>query len=149
MMHTSLFAEEYPTDLPDILLVLCQITYVLALLLAVATTVLLVVVLLKKRTLLEDKVFLLAGYGIMLISFAAFVVIYPYTCSSDFRYVAICLVYVSIAIGLGNQYFLQSYHPEKKSFPAKAAPAFMHSINFGIITVLVLLQVIYLFWNRW
>lgn len=148
MMHTSLFAEEYPTDLSDILLVLCQITYVLAIIFALATAILLVAVLLKKRTLLEDKVFLLTGYGIMLVSFAAFVIIYPYTCSSDFRYVAICLVYISIALGLGNKYYLQSYLP-KKNFRSQAASVLMHVINWGILTILVLLQLIYLFWERW
>lgn len=149
MMHTSLFAEEYPAGMSDILLVLCQITYVLSLILAVATVILLAAVLLNKRTLLEDKVFLLTGYVIMIISFAAFVIIYPYTCSSDFRYVAICLVYISIALGLGNKYYLQTPLLNKKGSPAKAAPVVMHMINWGILTVLTLLQLIYLFWERW
>ena len=148
MFHTSLFAEEYPTNLPDILLVMCQIVFVLAILLGIATAILLMVVLIKKQTLLEDRVFLLVGYVIMLISFAAFVIIYPYTCSSDFRYVAICLVYVSIALGLGNKYFLQM-PPVSGSIFAKMAPRMMHVINYGIIAVLVMIQVIYLFWERW
>lgn len=149
MLHTSLFAEEYPTDLSDILLVLCQITFVLAIVFSIATAVLLIVVLLKKQTGLEDRVFLLTGYVIMLISFAAFVVIYPYTCSSDFRYVAICLVYIAIALGLGNKYYLQTESVTKKGAARKAAPALMYVINGGIIAILVLINVIYLFWERW
>ena len=90
------FAEEYPAGLPDILLILCQITFVLALLLGIATVILLIMVLINKRTRREDGIFLLVGYVIMLISFAVFVIIYPYTCSSDFRYVAICLVYIPL-----------------------------------------------------
>ena len=148
MFHTSLFAEEYPTNLPDILLVLCQVVYVLAILLGIATAALLVTVLMKKQTLFEDRIFLLVGYVVMLLSFAAFVIIYPYTCSSDFRYVAICLVYVSIALGLGNKYFLQM-PPSSGSPLSKTAPQIMHIINYGIITVLVLIQMIYLFWERW
>lgn len=148
MLHTSLFAEEYPTDLPDALLVLCQITFVLAILLSAATAILLVVVLLNRKTRLEDRVFLLIGYVVMLVSFAAFVVVYPYTCSSDFRYVAICLVYIAIALGLGNQYFLSDSRIVQ-GFWAKKAPAVMHLINWGILTVLLFIQVIYVFWERW
>lgn len=148
MFHTSLFAEEYPTDLTDILLVLCQIVYVLAILLGLSTAVLLVIVLLKKQTLHEDRVLLLAGYILTLLSLAAFATIYPYTCSSDFRYVAICLVYVSIALGLGNKYFLQT-PPSSANFLTKAAPWIMHIINYGVIAVLMMIQTIYLFWGRW
>ncbi len=148
MFHTSLFAEEYPTDLSDILLVLCQITFLLAVVLGIATAVLLIAVLLNRSTDMETRIFLLTGYIIMLISFAAFVVIYPYTCSSDFRYVAICLVYISIALGLGNRYFLQMPYVSK-GFLSKAAPVIMHIINYGIIAVLVSINIIYLFWERW
>ena len=154
MMHTSLFAEEYPTDLSDILLILCQVVFVLALIMAVLTAVLLIAVLLNKQTCLEDRVFLLTGYVIMLISFAAFVVIYPYTCSSDFRYVTICLMYISIALGLGNKYYLQGSGASKdqgsqKGATKKAAPFLMHLINGGILAILLLIQIIYLFWERW
>lgn len=152
MLHTSLFAEEYPTDLPDILLILCQVTFVMAILFCIATAILLAVVLLHRKTGLEDRVFLLTGYVLMLISFAAFVVIYPYTCSSDFRYVAICLVYISVALGLGNKYYLQTPRegtPKGRGFWAKKAPAVMHIINWGVLTILLFIQIIYIFWNRW
>lgn len=148
MFHTSLFAEEYPTDLPDVLLILCQITYVLAIFFGISAAVLLAVVLMKKLTLLEDRIFLLIGYIVMLISFAAFVIIYPYTCSSDFRYVAICLVYVAIALGLGNRYFLQLPHVSKGRLK-KAPPIIMHIINWGVLTILGLINIIYVFWERW
>ena len=149
MYHTSLFAEEYPTDLPDILLVLCQITFLLAVILGIATAVLLVAVLLHKRTGREDTIFLLTGYVIMLISFAAFVIIYPYTCSSDFRYVAICLVYISIALGLGNKYYLSPSFRQEKDKRAKIKAICMHMINSGILAVLTFITIIYVFWERW
>ncbi len=148
-MHTSLFAEEYPTELPDILLILCQITFVLAIIFGIATAVLFVAVMLHKNTALQDKVFLLTGYVIMLFSFAAFVVIYPYTCSSDFRYVAVCLIYIAVALGLGNKYYLRTPRPSQKGFREHAAAVSMHVINFGVIGILVLINIIYIFWERW
>ncbi|MBQ8596574.1 MAG: glycosyltransferase family 39 protein [Lachnospiraceae bacterium] len=145
MFHTSLFTEEYPTELPDILLILCQIVFFLAVVFGVITAVLLMVVLLKKLTNCMDRIFLLSGYAVMLFSFAAFVIIYPYTCSSDFRYITICLVYIAIALGLGNKYYLQ----KNSGAAGKAAPAIMHFINWGILTILLLSNIIYLFWERW
>lgn len=145
MFHTSLFTEEYPTELPDILLILCQIVFFLSVVFGVITAVLLTVVLLKKLTLCMDRIFLLSGYAVMLFSFAAFVIIYPYTCSSDFRYITICLIYIAIALGLGNKYYLQ----KNSGAAGKAAPAIMHFINWGILTILILSNMIYLFWERW
>ena len=149
MFHTSLFAEEYPTDLPDILLALCQVTFILALILGIATAVLLIAVLLNKRTRREDAIFLLTGYVVMLISFAAFVIVYPYTCSSDFRYVAICLVYVSIALGLGSKYYLLPFSGGTSSKALRIKSACMNAINGGILLFLTFITVIYLFWERW
>ena len=149
MFHTSLFAEEYPTDLPDILLSMCQLTFILSVILGIATAVLIVVVLLSQKTRTEDTIFLLTGYVIMLISFAAFVIIYPYTCSSDFRYVAICLVYVAIALGLGNKYYLP-FSPLQSTNPsARIKAVCMQLINACTILVLTNITLIYFFWERW
>lgn len=170
MFHTSLFTEEYPVNLSDILLILCQITFVLAVVFGVITAFLLAAVLFRqalprygdpqgislspgrltdKKTGLENSIFLLTGYIIMLISFAAFVIIYPYTCSSDFRYVAVCLVYISIALGLGNQYYLCPAALREDGFFAKLHAVFMHIINWGIMMILVFSALIYAFWGRW
>lgn len=170
MFHTSLFAEEYPVNLSDILLILCQITFVLAVVFGVITSFLLAAVLFRqalpryggqqglslspgrligKKTGRENSIFLLTGYIIMLISFVAFVIIYPYTCSSDFRYVAICLVYISIALGLGNKYYLCPASLREDGFFAKLQAVFMHTINWGIIIILVFSALIYAFWGRW
>lgn len=149
MFHTSLFTEEYPADLPDVLLVICQIVFILSLILGIATVILLICVLLDRRTNSEVRIFLLTGYFIMLVSFAAFVIIYPYTCSSDFRYVAICLVYVSIALGLGNRYLLQLPPNSNNFFTTRVSPVLMHMVNCGIMAVLALIQIVYVFWGRW
>lgn len=149
MFHTSLFAEEYPTNLPDILLSLCQIIFILGVFLGITTAILLFCVLLSKKTRSEDTVFLLTGYIIMLISFAAFVIIYPYTCSSDFRYVAICLVYASIALGLGNKYYLSFSPLQAINRSAKIKAVCMQVINACTVLVLTGITLIYLFWERW
>lgn len=149
MFHTSLFAEEYPTNLPDILLSMCQITFILGIILGITTAILLIAVLISKKTRSEDTVFLLTGYVIMLISFAAFVIIYPYTCSSDFRYVAICLVYVSIALGLGNKYYLSFSPLQITDRSTRIKAACMQVINACTILVLTSITLIYFFWERW
>lgn len=106
-------------------------------------------------------IFLLCGYAVMLFSFAAFVIIYPYTCSSDFRYITICLIYIAIGIGLGNKYYLPESADSRIPAPyadsitkktgilKKAVPAIMHIINWGILMILLLCNIIYLFWERW
>ncbi|WP_160559686.1 ArnT family glycosyltransferase [Parablautia muri] len=173
MFHTSLFAEEYPANLSDILLILCQITFILAVIFGIITALLLTAVLFRharsrlegqlsepfpphapgqftnQKTGRENAIFLLTGYIIMLISFAVFVIIYPYTCSSDFRYVAICLVYISIALGLGNKYYLCPVYEREDSVFAKLKSVSMHIINWGIIMILAFSTVIYIFWERW
>ncbi len=85
----------------------------------------------------------------MLISFAAFVIIYPYTCSSDFRYVAICLVYTAIALGLGNKYYLSFSPLQETNHFTKIKAVCMHIINACMILMLTCITLIYLFWERW
>ncbi len=149
MFHTSLFAEEYPAGLPDVLLVLCQITFILTVVLGIATAILSAAVLLNRRTGREDRIFLLVGYMVTLISYAAFVILYPYTCSSDFRYVTICLIYISIALGLGNKYYISAPFEQGNELSLKIKTVCMHMINSGIIIILASITIIYAFWGRW
>lgn len=123
--------------------------FILAVILGITTAILLVIVLLHKKTRREDTVFLLTGYVVMLIFFAAFVIIYPYTCSSDFRYVIICLVYVAIALGLGNKYYLSTPLAKDTNQLTKAKAYCMYAINTGIIILLTSITLIYIFWERW
>ena len=133
MFHTSIFAEEYPTDISDPMRFLCQVTFILSIILAIWAVALLVKTSMDKRTLTEDRIFVLTGYVAMIISFIAFVIIYPYTCSSDFRYITICLVYTVIAVGLSNKY-------EYKR---------VSLFNGSIIAFLTMITLIYMLWNRW
>lgn len=153
MFHTALFGEEYPTDLPDILLVMCQAAFILSVILGIITAILLLRVLLDARTDREDTLFLLSGYLIILVSFAAFVIKYPYTCSCDFRYVVICLVYISIALGLGNVYYQGTYdNPGIQKGAAKGARLHsicMKTINGGLLCLLSTITLVYIFWNRY
>ncbi len=150
MMHTSLFGEEYPVDLSDELLVMCQLLFKLALLGSILCALFLIITLLSKRTRLEDRIYLLVGYIMMLVSFAAFVIIYPYTCSSDYRYVAICSVFTSIALGFGNKYYLQERVTEAgKERSTRVLSFCMHITNASVIAVLIMVNIVYLFWARW
>lgn len=105
MFQTSLFTEVYPAEISGISLMLCQTAYVLAILAAVCSTVLFCITQFQKMKSGGSKsiceaVFSLSGYWTFLASFVAFALKYPYTCSSDFRYIVICLVY--IAVGLAD-----------------------------------------------
>ncbi|MCR4989245.1 MAG: glycosyltransferase family 39 protein [Lachnospiraceae bacterium] len=133
MFHTAMFAEEYPVDMNDALLFLSQVTFILSLVLALVAVGILIKVMLDKRTDREDRIFVLVGYITMIISFIAFVIIYPYTCSSDFRYITICLFYTLIAIGMANKY---SYK-------------WIKIFNDALILCMGMTTLIYFMWDRW
>ena len=100
MFKTSLFTEIWPADISIIPLRICQIIYILAILLAIYCAIMCFikpVILIKKG----DKnlgIFLLSGYATILITFVLFVLKYPYTCSCNFRYIAISLLFSAIAL---------------------------------------------------
>lgn len=112
LFQTALFAEEYPAGLAAFPMLLCRAAFVLSILAAIACALLFAAVwrkktllavgevkgkqpgaLLRSRALLESC-FLGTGYLAFLLSFVLFTVKYPYTCSSDFRYIVICLLYM-------------------------------------------------------
>ena len=145
MFQTSLFTEEYPAEIDGISLMLCQTAYVIAILAAVCSTVLFCITQFQKRKSggfqnVCEAVFFLAGYWTFLASFAAFALKYPYTCSSDFRYIVICLVY--IAVGLADSGRIV---PEK----TKAAAAF-RVVRILVYATLILTTIAFgslLCWN--
>ncbi|WP_026670854.1 glycosyltransferase family 39 protein [Butyrivibrio sp. AE3006] len=126
LFQTGLFAEAYPAGMNDYLLSVAQIAYVASIITAVATTIVFLWVYLKKLVKetrkiryslayptdeerakgvisteealnhMERSVFLWITYVFMLLSFCLYVFKYPYTCSSDFRYMTACLVFTSI-----------------------------------------------------
>ena len=130
MFHTAIYAEEYPVDIEAPLLLLCQITFILGIILAADVLIMLIKVCLDKRTAFEDRIFIMTGYIAIIFSFVVFVLVYPYTCSSDFRYIAICLVYSVIAIGLANKYKYKK----------------IAVFNGAIFLFLVMIHIIYLLW---
>lgn len=144
MFQTSLFTEEYPADLEGGLLFLCQFVYVAAIILAIATAVFFIYTQYKKyKTSTQEgrfeSIFLVAGYITFLFGFAFFAWKYPYTCSSDFRYIAICLIY--IAIGLADK--------NGEDIKTKWGSIAARMIKGGVCLTLVLTTIIYMTWKRW
>lgn len=137
MFQTSLFAEVYPQELSGIPLMLCRMVYPLAILAAACSTVLFFAAQHKKNSL--EALFLSIGYLAFLLSFAVFALKYPYTCSSDFRYIVICLVY--IAIGLADSGRL---YPDRTR-----AGAASRAVRIGVWVTLFFTTVIYMVWNQW
>lgn len=145
MFQTSLFGEIYPMGLAGVLSVFCQTAYITAIIFAFLSAFHFLIMQYRKfrsqkQVYVYDAVFLSAGYLIFLLSFAVFALKYPYTCSSDFRYIVICLVY--IAIGLADS---ESFY----GVGTKASAAF-RIIGIGICATLILTAVIYMawFWGR-
>ncbi len=144
LFQTSLFTEEYPAALTGFPLLLCQITYIAAILSAVSSALLFFIVQYKKwkngtKETGCEVIFLSTGYLGFLLSFALFAMKYPYTCSSDFRYIVICLIY--IAIGLADSERIYS----DTGFMGICS----RIIRLGVCVTLILATVVYLSWGQW
>lgn len=100
MFKTSLFTEIWPVDISSPALLACQIIYILAVIAAIICAVLCFIrpIWRIKQGDKELGIFLLISYATILITFVLFVLKYPYTCSCNFRYVAISLLFSSIAL---------------------------------------------------
>lgn len=148
MFQTSLFGEEYPAELTKLPLVLCQAAYVAAIITAIASAVLFIVSQCQKIRKLPlpekfDAIFLLSGYIAFLAGFAAFFLKYPYTCSADFRYIVICLIY--IAAGLADGVYSNA---DRKGL-GRAYSVAAKIVRAGVCTTLILVTIIYMTWKRW
>lgn len=142
MFQTSLFGEIYPMGLDGISLILGRVVYIMAIVFGVLSAILFLVMQYRKyrstaRTNMPDAVFLSSGYLVFLLSLAVFSLKYPYTCSSDFRYIVICLPYV--AIGL----------TDSGIFCREGTKAAMLSriIGIGVCVSLFLTTIIYMIWH--
>lgn len=152
LFQTSLFTEVYPQELSGIPLLLCQLVYPLAIFMAVACAALFVAAQYKKifpknspgkslpsKTASIEALFLSTGYFTFLFSFAVFSLKYPYTCSSDFRYIVICLIYT--AIGLADSH---------RIYTGKTKTAVLSRIiSAGTCLTLLLTTIIYMTWDQW
>ena len=100
MFKTSLFTEIWPDEISPLALFFCQLLYVFAVILGLTLAVLTVVksvrMIRQGNTMLGT--FILSGYASIVLTYIAFVIKYPYTCSCDFRYIAVSLLYASIAM---------------------------------------------------
>ena len=153
LFQTGLFAEAYPTTIGDFLLAFAQIAYVASIILAVITTVVFIACYAvkvfkgaKEGTALRD-LFLWSTYVFMLLSFCLYVFKYPYTCSSDFRYMTASLVFTSLGYVL-----LQKSGDEEKSVGDKtvkslAAGVLRFVVNFCMAATLLCSLIVYMNWE--
>lgn len=144
MFQTSLFGEIYPMGLAGIPLVLCRIAYIAAIIFAVLSALHFLFMQYRKlqsrvQANVYDAVFLSVGYLIFLLSFAVFALKYPYTCSSDFRYIVICLVYIAIGLSDSESFFVAG----------TKVSAVSRMIGAGVCTVLILTAIIYMAWWKY
>ncbi len=112
LFQTGLFAESYPAEIPGWLLAVARAGFVCSIAAAVVATVVFFIVYAVKmldRDSIQQKFgafFLWFTYLFMLASYVLYVIKYPYTCSSDFRYVAASLVFTSLGFAaLGSDRF--------------------------------------------
>ena len=135
MFQTGLFAEEYPTDLEGFWLVAACVAFVLSLVLAAITFVLLFKAFLDKRNSLWERIYLTSGYVLTIIFYILFQRVYPFTCSADFRYIVITLLYIALTLGLSNKYYGDKWY--------------MKVINILMIAFMALITLVYQFWGCW
>lgn len=141
LFRTSLFDEVRP-DLSGTLLMGCRISLILAMLLGSVFFFVIITMQIReiKKGNKELGIYLLVGYVLVVITFILFVVKYPYTCSANYRYVVISILYT--AIGL-----LQV--SDKPRIKTKAHNVFVSVVQYGFIALLTLITLILLVWNQW
>lgn len=141
MFQTSLFGEIYPMGLDGMPLILSRVVYIMAIVCGVLSAFLFLVMQYRKyrsavRMDVQDAVFLSSGYLVFLLSLAVFSLKYPYTCSSDFRYIVICLPYVAIGLADSGVFCREG---------TKAA-ILSRTIRIGVCVSLFLTTIIYMIW---
>ncbi len=152
LFQTSLFAEEYPSDLTGLPLLFCQAAYPAAILFATACAALFLAAQCRKAKMAQKEIrkadaakaglealYLSAGYLAFLFSFLLFALNYPFTCSSDFRYIAVCLVYNAIGLADGSRLYAAGTVQNAGARLARA----------GVCATLALMVIVYLTWRRW
>ena len=141
LFRTSIFAEIRPDNLGDFLMALCQLALLLTMTFGVIFALVTIIVQIQeiKKGDKELGIFLLTGYLSVIITFIGFIIKYPYTCSCDFRYVVISILFCAIALyQVNNRAVFGHFHTLCVSV-----------LNYGIIAILTLTTSILLFWNQW
>lgn len=143
LFQTGLFAEAYPTDINDFLLAFAQIAYVASIIVAMLTTVIFIVQYAKKfmkqireKSDVKRTLFLLSTYIFMLVSYGLFIFKYPYTCSSDFRYMTACLIFTSLGY--------IAYQGQQLTVPSRVMKFIL---NTTMASTLICSIIVYLNWN--
>lgn len=142
LLRTSIFAEIRPANLSDFMMVLCRAAFLLTLVSSVVTGILLIyhqIKNLQKQNQKDLSIFMLTGYVAVLLTFILFIIKYPYTCSADFRYVAIITLFSAVTIYQVGNADIQS------RFGKLIKSVFM----FLTGAMLVLTTTVFLFWNQW
>ena len=140
LFRTSIFAEIRPDNLSDMLMVLCRFALILTMTFGVIIAIATFITEIKeiKKGNKELGIFLFTGYTSVIITFIAFIIKYPYTCSCDFRYVVISILFAAI--------ILYQLNIKKSSHRSTVC---VGVLNFGIAAILTLTTVILLFFNQW
>lgn len=142
MFQTSLFGEIYPMGLGGISLMISCIAYIMAIAFGVLSALLFLMMQYRKfrsavKVNMLDAMFLFSGYLIFLLSLAVFSLKYPYTCSSDFRYIVICLLYIAIGLADSGEYCRDT---------AKVS-VLSRLTAIGVCALLLLTTIIYMIWH--
>lgn len=99
MIKTMLFTEIWPGEMSSFMLNFCRITYVVTCILVFVLFILSIIKPIRRINGGDTAmgVFLLTGILALLGSYVFFVLKYPHTCSCDFRYIPVSLVFFAIA----------------------------------------------------
>lgn len=141
LFRTSIFDEVRP-ELSDFLLIACQTALLLAMILGFIfffVTIAMQIREIKKGD-KELGIFLLVGYVMVVLTFILFVIKYPFTCSANYRYVVIGLLFTAISL-------LQL--SDKPRIQSPGHRIFASLMEYGIFTMIALLMGILLVWNQW
>ena len=88
----------------------------------------------------ELGVFLLVGYVLVVLTFIAFIIKYPYTCSANFRYVVVGLLFSVI----GLIQFCDRSRMESRVHHICAA-----ILEYLVLAFVILITLVLLTWNQW
>lgn len=141
LFRTSLFDEIRP-DLSDFLLMCCRIALVLAATLGIVLFIITIIMEIReiKKGDKDLGVFLLVGHVIVFLTFIAFIVKYMYTCSANYRYVVVGLLFSTIGL-------LQ--FSDKSRMHNKTHAVLSCVVEFGVFAFVTIITLVLLVWNQW
>ncbi len=141
LFRTSIYDEIRP-DLSDFLLTGSRVALLLAMILGVTLFIVTIVMQIReiKKGNQELGIFLLTGYVLVVLTFIAFVMKYPYTCSANYRYVVIGLLFNVIGL-------LQL--SDKPRITTARHRIIASITEYGVFALVALLTSILLVWNQW